>query len=78
MQPILSQFARLYPFMMQFVDLGDYQSVVDNQSQIVQVMGLDPEQPGYMPVTRDLSRAKREMILGWFDAGAPEGTPPTA
>jgi hypothetical protein len=30
-----------------------------------------------MPVTRDLSRAKREMILGWFDAGAPEGTPTT-
>ena len=55
-QPILSQYARLYPFMMQFVDLGDYQSVVDNRSQIVQVMGLDPEQPGYMPVTRDLSR----------------------
>ena len=76
-QPILSQYARLYPFMMQFVDLGDYQSVVENQSQIVQVMGLDPEQPGYMPVTRDLSRSKREMILGWFDAGAPEGTPPT-
>ena len=57
MQPILSQYARLYPFMKQFVDLGNYRSVVDNQSQIVHVMGLDPENPNYMPVTRDLSRA---------------------
>ncbi|WP_148597978.1 DUF4198 domain-containing protein [Aquisphaera giovannonii] len=76
-QPILSQYARLYPFMMQFVDLGDYGSVVANRSRIEQVMKLDPEHPGYMPVTRDLSRAKRDMILGWFAAGAPEGTPPS-
>jgi len=68
---IFAQYAKLYPVMKNFVDLGDYQSVIQNQAAIVRAMGFPVEHPGYMPVTRDLSNSKRNMILRWFALGAP-------
>ena len=80
-QPILHQYANLYPFMKNFLDLGDYDSVVDNIANLQQVFSLPETNPHYMPVTRDLSPAKRQAILNWLgttgNAGKPNlGTPP--
>ncbi|HSR52485.1 MAG TPA: hypothetical protein VLV83_16795 [Acidobacteriota bacterium] len=71
-QPIFSQYAKLYPVMKPIVDLSSYQSVKDNASSVERVFGLSVDNPGYMPVTRDLSPAKQQMVLRWFSQGAPE------
>jgi hypothetical protein len=66
-EPIFQQYANLYPVMKQFVDLSNYNSVVAAASAIKQVFGVPVTDPRYMPVTRDLSRAKRQMIIRWLD-----------
>jgi hypothetical protein len=82
-EPIFAQFARLYPVMRSIVDMADYESVVANKRKLLAVLAIPIESPNHMPVTRDLSPAKRAMILKWL--GPPEsatppllGTPPTA
>jgi hypothetical protein len=65
-QPILQQYANLYPVMRQVLDLGDYESVVAHKEMLRLVFSLPVEDPNYMPVTRDLSPAKRDMILAWL------------
>ncbi|MBV9209970.1 MAG: hypothetical protein JOZ52_05045 [Acidobacteria bacterium] len=79
-QPIFLQYARLYPAMRDLIDLSDYASVTntdfDIPNKIQMVFNLPMTHPGYMPVTRDLSTLKREMILRWFANGMPEGTQP--
>ncbi|HEY1426656.1 MAG TPA: Ig-like domain-containing protein [Caulobacteraceae bacterium] len=75
--PILKQYADLYPYMANIVDLGDYASVVAMKDGIASVFRLPVDDPGYMPVTRDLSPRKRQMLLDWLgSANPPEGTPP--
>jgi len=66
-QPIFQQYANLYPVMKQYVDLSDYGDVVAKASMIKRVFGVPVTDARYMPVTRDLSRAKREMIIRWLD-----------
>jgi hypothetical protein len=66
LQPIFQQYANLYPIMSRFVDLSDYKSVTANTYSLSAAFGLDPEDPNYMPVTRDLSRQKRKAILEWL------------
>ena len=66
-QPILQQYANLYPYMMKFVHLGDYNSVFANREHIKKVMSLPVTDPAYMPVVRDLSQAKVNMIVKWLD-----------
>ncbi len=71
-EPIFSQYAKLYPFMTNnIVDLADYDAVKQSAASIRSVMTLPPSDPRYMPVTRDLSGDKQKMIIDWFDAGAP-------
>jgi hypothetical protein len=65
-EPIFQQYANLYPVMRPIVDLGDFDSVVARRELITNVFRLAITSPMYMPVTRDLSRAKREMILKWL------------
>jgi hypothetical protein len=77
---ILQQYANLYPVMNRFLDLGDYDSVCDNRRLLELAFALDIDNPNSMPVTRDLSAAKRAAILRWLrepgDAGKPrKGTP---
>jgi hypothetical protein len=74
-QPVLSQYAKLYPFMRNIVDLSDYASVQAHSAQVQQVLRLPRHSPAYMPVTRDLSASKLAMLLQWFADGMPEGTP---
>jgi hypothetical protein len=68
LQPIFQQYANLYPVMDVFLDLSDYRSVCENRELLRLAFGLDVHNPNSMPVTRDLSRAKRTAILSWLDA----------
>ncbi len=77
-QPILQQFANLYPVMKQqgIIDLGDYASVASMAPAVISVLSLPETDPGFMPVTRDLSRAKTQMLLQWLaTTGGPNGGP---
>ncbi|MEJ2768120.1 hypothetical protein [Mycetohabitans sp. B46] len=67
LQPIFQQYANLYPIMSRFLNMANYDEVVKNASLLKLVFGLDPTDPNYMPVTRDLSPAKRAAILTWLD-----------
>lgn len=67
-QPVLSQYARLYPQMKKVVDLGKYEDVV--KPQMIRLLNfsllLDFNHPNHMPVSRDLSAIKRAMIVEWL------------
>lgn len=77
LQPIFQQYANLYPVMNRFLDLSNYDSVATHSRLLTLAFGLDPSNPNSMPVTRDLSPAKRQAILQWLQNGMPLGTPPT-
>lgn len=68
-EPILAQFARLAPIMDTILDMGSYADVTKshNINLMRETLLLDFEDPSYMPTTRDLSPAKRDMILAWLD-----------
>ena len=74
-QPIFQQYANLYPVMKRIVDLADYDSVCANVRMLLLAFGLPVEDPNYMPVTRDLSAAKRKAILRWLSEPGPDGKP---
>jgi hypothetical protein len=74
-EPILSEYAQLYPVMKDIVDLSDYDSVVDSKSSLQDVFNLPQDSPHYMPITRDLSPAKRQMILAWLLSTGNAGKP---
>ncbi|HEX8158754.1 MAG TPA: ferritin-like protein, partial [Solirubrobacteraceae bacterium] len=69
-QPILQQYANLYPIMRDVVDLSNYVDVAQRHRRALMLaMDLPTTDPNYMPVTRDLSPAKRDMIVGWLKRG---------
>jgi hypothetical protein len=70
-QPIFAAFDRLYPSMQDVFDLGDEEAVREHLEGIGERLRLAPEDRGYMPVTRDLSRDKLALVLRWLDRGAP-------
>ena len=77
LQPVFQQYWNLYPVMDQFLNLSDPQSVWQNRQILLTVFGLDITNPAVMPVTRDLSPAKRAAIQQWLSASQPNmGTPP--
>jgi hypothetical protein len=69
-QPILQQYANLYPIMRNVLDLDDYASVIAHKKMLTMVFSLPEEHPNYMPVTRDLSPTKREILLKWLALAA--------
>jgi hypothetical protein len=73
--PIFQLYANLFPVMRSFVNLGDYNSVVHKKCHILTAMSLDFQDPQFMPVTRDLSPKKTEMILKWLDDDKPYFSP---
>lgn len=79
-QPIMYQYARLYPGMRQILDISDYGTLtangLANAHRVMQAMLLPIDDPNHMPVTRDLSQAKLNAYVAWVNAGCPEGTPP--
>ncbi|XP_028403091.1 uncharacterized protein LOC114525845 [Dendronephthya gigantea] len=71
-QPIFKQYANLYPVMkINFLDLSNYFDVVENKYAIIKTMSVDVEDPRYMPVTRDMSPGKVQMILKWLKDDPP-------
>lgn len=77
-QPIFQQYANLYPVMSRFMDLGDYDQVSQRHPAglLHLAFGLDVSNPNSMPVTRDLSWAKRQAILTWLKGPNPSANPP--
>lgn len=70
-QPILAQYARLYPVMSEHLaDLADREAVIQWRRAMVFALTRDITDPNYMPVTRDLSAPKLAAIVKWL-----EGTP---
>lgn len=65
-QPIFQQYADLYPVMKPFVDLGNYGSVISKLPVLKNVFSVPDTNPNYMPVTRDLSTSKRQMLIKWI------------
>ncbi|MDQ3279934.1 MAG: hypothetical protein M3Q69_00810 [Acidobacteriota bacterium] len=75
MQPIFTQYGNLYPLMDKIVDLTSYDDVAAHASILAFVFGLPVSDPNSMPVTRDLSPAKREAVLRWLQTPGPDGLP---
>ncbi|HEV7744515.1 MAG TPA: hypothetical protein VGO56_05940 [Pyrinomonadaceae bacterium] len=72
-EPFLSQYAKLYPFMDSLFPpgLADPQVYQQNIEAFKHVLAYPLEDPRYMPVTRDMSADKRQVLIAWLDAGAP-------
>lgn len=71
--PILNQYSRLYPAMQKIIALNDYKAVVNHLNAIVQRLNLPETDPHYMPITRELSRDKKAIILAWAKNNHPRG-----
>jgi hypothetical protein len=69
-RPIFEHYARLYPFMKGVLDLSDPKIIRRNRAAVQRTLAYPEEDPRYMPVTRDLSRDKRELLLRWLSQGA--------
>ncbi|WP_031468484.1 ferritin-like domain-containing protein [Sciscionella sediminilitoris] len=65
-RPIFQQYANLYPVMGGLFDLANYNHVVEQKTYIRRTMTAPVESPTYMPVSRDLSPRKRDMIMNWL------------
>jgi Ferritin-like len=66
-RPIFQQYADLYPVMRPILHLDDFADVVSKRMILKSVFAAPINDPNSMPVTRDLSAAKRAMILAWLD-----------
>ena len=78
LQPVLQQYANLYPVMVRFLNLADYDEVKASAGLLSLAFGLDVSDPNSMPVTRDLSPAKRQAILAWLKNPLPGAVAPRA
>ncbi len=67
-QPFMMQYATLYPFMDSIFMLSDPTVYQQNMAAFKTVLTYPVTDPRYMPVTRDMSRDKRELLLKWLEA----------
>lgn len=74
-QPVFQQYANLYPIMQDFLDLSCYDDVCAHRVPLLLAFGLPAADPNSMPVTRDLSSAKRAAILRWLSSPGADGKP---
>jgi hypothetical protein len=69
LQPIMQQYANLYPLMSKGIFNLANKEVVDQNAVLLKfAFGLPIEDPNYMPATRDLSGGNKQMILNYLDA----------
>ena len=80
-EPILTQYANLYPVMSKGLFDFSKQAVADANAHIMYFVfsNMDVNDPDYMPVTRDMSYSKRQMLIQYFanvmaSAPAPKDT----
>jgi hypothetical protein len=71
-QPILNQYAVLYPAMKARLDLSSYEAVSASSAEVMEVISLPIDDPAHMPVTRDLSASRRALIQTWIKNGCPQ------
>jgi hypothetical protein len=71
-QPVLTQYATLYPGMTQRLDLSSDQAVSSNSGIVLEAISLPIGDPAHMPVTRDLAASQRAIIQTWIKNGCPE------
>ena len=71
-QPILNQYAVLYPGMAQRLNLSDCQAVSTNSAVVLETISLPITDPAHTPVTRDLSASRRALIEAWIKNGCPQ------
>lgn len=57
------------------VNLDDYDEVARFARRILKALELPIEDPNHMPVTRDLSGAKRKLLLNWLRNVGADGKP---
>lgn len=75
-QPIMQQYANLYPIMSKrLFRIDDYDTVVENLNLLTFAFALPMTDPNHMPVTRDLSDGARALILTWMTERGPDGKP---
>jgi hypothetical protein len=72
---LFEQYSNLYPVMNGFFDMSSYEQVVANRLDIITRLSLPPTDARYMPVTRDLSDAKRKAMLRWLSEVGADGKP---
>jgi hypothetical protein len=66
-QPILADYALLYPVMSKHLfDIADRAAVESHRAQMLLAFSRSEDDPNYMPVTRDMSKAKRDIITRWL------------
>lgn len=68
-QPILQQYANLYPVMSKGLFDFSKQEIADANADILYFVfnNSNVDDPDYMPVTRDMSSSKRKMLVDYFD-----------
>lgn len=73
-QAVLNQYDVLYPVMRDKIGiaLGDYEAVRDNIEVILKYMSFPRTDPRHMPVTRDLSKTKLQLVKNWAANGSPK------
>lgn len=59
--------------MTQPLDLSSDQAVSCSSAIVLNIIGLPMEDPAQMPVTRELSATRREMIQAWIKNACQEG-----
>lgn len=67
-QPIFQQFMHLYPGMQSLMNLADQATVEANAPRIAGYLNAPITSSRHMPVTRDLSDAKRTVIVKYLDS----------
>lgn len=77
-EPIFSQYMKLYPGMKQILELTDQAQVMQNLQPLLTVFFLPFDHPHYMPVTRDLSPQKIDVIKTWIRNQLSHGGSPRA
>jgi hypothetical protein len=79
---VFIQFGNVYPLMSKFiVDLNSEGAVAEKRNILIYAFTRDIGDTFYMPVTRDLSEAKRRTIVKWLQnplPGSKEKTGPAA
>ena len=86
MREVMTQYGNLYPIMTKDanirLDLAEYEQIATQRQRILHVINLSENDPAYMPVSRDMSRAKLAALKKWLDVPAGQkpllGTAPVA
>jgi len=76
-KPIFDQYAKLYPAMTGILNLADPVAIrakingAPDADRRNLMMALPQTDPRFMPVTRDMSKDNRDIILKWIANGMP-------